>query len=136
MWRIRQALSSFMYGRYGTDKLYWALVITWFVLTLINNFIGSYLLYILGIALMVFAFFRVFSRNIVKRQAENARFLKFWNSVAAWFKLLGQRIRDIGSKRYRRCKSCRAVLRLPIKRGTNSVRCPGCGQSFKVTIII
>ena len=136
MWRIKQALASFMYGRYGTDKLYWALFASWLVLTVINGFIGSYLLYLLGLGIIAFALFRAFSRNIYKRQAENARYLKIKPSLASGFKLFGPRIRDIGSKRYRRCKICRAVLRLPIKRGTNTVRCPGCGRNFKVTIII
>lgn len=136
MWRIKQAIATFMYGRYGPDKLYWALVISWAVINFANRFIGSLLLYILALGLLGFAFFRLFSKNIAKRRSENLGFLKFWGSVAGWFKLLGQRIRDIGSKRYRRCKNCRAVLRLPIKRGTHNVRCPGCKRDFKVTIII
>lgn len=135
MWRIKQALTNFMYGRYGADKLYWALVISWLVITLVNRFLGSVILYVLGLLLLGFAFFRFFSRNIAKRRSENLGFLKFWGSVGGWFSLLGKRIKDIGSKRYRRCKNCRAVLRLPIKRGTNSVRCPNCRKAFKVTIL-
>lgn len=136
MWKIKQAIASFMYGRYGVDKLYWALIISWLVLTVINRFVGSILLYFAGLALILFAFFRFFSRNIYKRQAENRGFIKFFASVKDWFKLLSSRFRDIGKKRYRKCKNCHAVLRLPIKRGTNNVRCPKCGSNIKVTIII
>lgn len=136
MWKIKQAIAAFMYGRYGADKLYWVLVGAWFIITLINRFVGSVLLYILGMAVILFAMFRFFSRNIVKRQCENTEFLKFFGKIKRVFQLFCQRVKDIGKKRYRKCKKCRAVLRLPIKRGTSSVKCPRCGNFMKVTILI
>ncbi|MBE6798905.1 MAG: hypothetical protein E7525_03920 [Ruminococcaceae bacterium] len=136
MWRLKQAIYSFMYGRYGVDKLYWALLAVWIVLSVVNAFVGSVLLWVLETAVAGFAFFRVLSRNIYRRQTENAKFLKISAGIKSGCSLSFQRVRDIFKKRYRRCKTCKSVLRLPIKRGTNTVRCPKCGNAFKVTIII
>lgn len=136
MWRLRQALYSFMYGRYGVDKLYWALMAVWLLLSVINIFAGSIYIYILELMVSGFAFFRVLSRNIYRRSAENSKFLKICSAIKQRIGLFVKRIKEIGKKRYRRCRHCKAVLRLPIKRGRNSVRCPRCGRDFKVTIII
>ena len=136
MWRIRQALASFMYGRYGVDKLYWFLFVIWALLSIVNTFIGSALLYFAGLFVLAYQFFRVFSKNISKRSRENQRFLRFFESTKSFLLLQVSRIRDIGKKRYRRCKNCKAVLRLPIKRGKKSVKCPKCNRTFEVFILI
>ena len=136
MWRLRQALASFMYGRYGVDKLYWFLFGIWAFLTVINAFIGSTLLYIAGLLVLGYQFFRVFSKNIYSRSRENQAFLRFFEKAKSIFALQTSRIRDIGKKRYRRCRNCKAVLRLPIKRGKKTVKCPKCNRTFDVFILI
>jgi hypothetical protein len=136
MWKIRQAIANFMYNRYGIDKLYWFLFALWAVLSVLNLFLDSFTVYLLELAVIGYSLFRVFSRNIYARQKENMAYLKIFTSVKGFFSLSVSRLRDICKKRYRRCKHCKAVLRLPIKRGTNNVCCPKCRKNFKVTIII
>lgn len=136
MWKIRQAIASFMYGRYGIDRLYWVLLGIWFVLSVGNMFVGSFIIALLEMAVMVLAIWRTMSRNIYQRRRENEQLTKCINSVNGAFSLTGQRIRDIGRKRYRKCKTCKAVLRLPINRGSHTVRCPRCAREFKVRILV
>ncbi len=124
-WRLRQAFASFMYGRYGVDTIYWILLVSALIISVASRITGSGILYVLQSILLFVALFRFFSRNIYKRRREN-------DAV----KLFLARFRDIGKKRYRKCNACKATLRLPIKRGKNTVRCPKCGNSFKVIIII
>ncbi|MBQ8837361.1 MAG: hypothetical protein IJ002_07655 [Clostridia bacterium] len=125
-----------MYGRYGGDQLYFALIIIFFVISVVNTFIGSYLLWILQYVLLIWAVYRYFSRNIYKRRQENRKFLGIWQSIKNFFAYLGDKFRDRKVCRYRKCKHCHAALRLPIKKGKNSVKCPRCGKSFKVNIWI
>ena len=33
---------------------------------------------------------------------------------------------------YKRCPKCHQVLKLPLKKGTHTVKCPECGNSFTV----
>ena len=72
-----------MIGRYGIDKLWSVLLIFFFVIILLANAfykvskITYYAIEIMAFVLFVFAIFRVFSKNIEARRAENAKWLKF-----------------------------------------------------------
>ncbi|MBQ8187309.1 MAG: hypothetical protein IJX93_04150 [Clostridia bacterium] len=124
----------FMYGRYGVDQLYYALFIAWGVIAVINCFADSLLLSILGTALVVWMFWRSMSRNLVKRRAENEKFLTFWKPVKSWLILQRDRIRDRKTARYRTCTHCKAIVKLPVKKGKHTVVCPRCKGRFDVKI--
>lgn len=134
MGKIKNALYRFMYGRYGTDKLntvllwtYAVLVIAYMIVFLFveeNPFI--YICYLLiSWALIGIVIFRTMSRNIAKRRAENQKFTGF-------FKLWKNKWRDRKTHVYRKCKHCRAVLRLPKAKGKHTVVCPKCKNRFEV----
>ncbi len=68
-------LQRFMYGRYGTDQLYRTLIWAYFAIMMLGLILGRAIdikiytiISILGFALIAFAFFRVFSKNIEKRR--------------------------------------------------------------------
>ena len=134
MGKIKNALYRFMYGRYGTDKLNTVLLWTYAVLAIAymivflfveeNPFI--YICYLLiSWALIGIVIFRTMSRNIAKRRAENQKFTGF-------FKLWKNKWRDRKTHVYRKCKRCRAVLRLPKAKGKHTVVCPKCKNRFEV----
>ncbi|MEG2117770.1 MAG: hypothetical protein RRY76_01050 [Clostridia bacterium] len=131
---LKEKFAKFMYGRYGNDKFNIALLVLFFVLWFVNLFVSSKIIYVLTLLIIVYQLFRTFSRNTFKRQRENIAFLKIWNKIWPKIKLFFKRIKDITKFRYRTCPSCKAVLRLPRKRGTHSTRCPKCGNSFDVKI--
>lgn len=135
MGNFRNKLISFMYGRYGTDELYYGLFALWAVIAVVNMFVNSLILYFIGITAIVYMMFRAFSRNHEKRRRENRAFLKLWNPVKSWFILQRDKVRDRKTARYRRCKHCRVIIKLPNKKGDHTVRCPKCGERFDVHII-
>ena len=134
MWRIRQALARIMYGRSGIDRLYWYLLTVWLILSILNIFFGSYIINALELIVIFYAIYRVMSKNILRRQAENMAVLRMTETIKKWCKLQFSRIREIKYKRYRKCKSCGAVLRLPIRKGKHTVCCPKCKKEFEVKI--
>ena len=143
--RFRDRIARFMYGRYGFgygagDKFNYFLLVLYLILAVANGFIlyapVSYAVSVLSILIIVYIFFRMFSKNISKRQAENMKFLRIWNRVKGFFNLNFTKINEIRTKRYRRCPSCKAQLRLPRKRGKHSVVCPACGKRFEVNIFL
>ena len=75
-----------MYGRNGVDALSWALVVLEVVLSLLSAFIHvrgvSQALYFVSTALMFVVLLRIFSRDLARRQAENAKFLTWWTPKA------------------------------------------------------
>lgn len=134
-YRLRNTLMQFMVGRYGTDKLNNFLMVCYLILWVMSLFVrgavAGTILYLLTLALVVLVFFRMLSRNIPKRQAENERFLRWWSRISPWFRRQRDRIRDIRRWRYRQCPYCKAHLRLPIRRGRRTVTCPRCHSPFK-----
>lgn len=134
--RIRQ----FFYGRYGVDALYYALFVSflliWVVRIFVTNVPLAIILYIIELAAIAWMISRVFSKNIYARQKENEKFLGIFRKVRDFFVLQKNRIRDIKKYRYRKCPKCKAVLRLPARKGKNTVRCPRCDNKFEVNSIL
>jgi len=132
--RFRDRLARFFYGRYGTDALYYFLFGVYFVLWGALLFIGippvRLILSILQNCVFVWMIFRVFSRNTYKRRQENEAFLGFFKTIKNFFILTKNRIRDVKGFRYRKCTHCKAMLRLPKRKGEHPVICPRCKKRF------
>ena len=135
MGNFKNKLAGFMYGRYGMDELSYGLFGVYLVLLLVNLFIRSNIINILIYAVIFIVFFRTFSRNIYKRRRENEKFIKLWKPVKAKASLTIRRIKEIKTKRYRKCPHCKSVLRLPRKAGKHKVDCPRCHKEFEVHIL-
>ena len=101
--------ANFMQGRYGTDKLNNALcvllLILWFVNIFVWNRVARYIIDGIMLLIIVLICFRMFSRNIVARSAENRKFLPIYNAVTGWFKLTFKKIRDRKEYRYIKWRS-------------------------------
>lgn len=140
MWRLRERLSAFFYGRYGHDKFNTALLVLYVIFAVVNviarNVFAVRIFFFLQWTVLFVVLFRALSRNIPARRKENEWFLKNCSGLLDWFRLLVKRIKDIRYKRYRRCPHCKATIRLPIKKGKHTVKCPSCHINFKVFIII
>ncbi len=132
---FREKLMRFMYGRYGTDHLYYFMFAIWLILAVVGLIVRHPVFYIIGIVVMVLMIMRSMSKNIAQRRKENQFFLKFFNPVKREVLLLKDRIRDIRTARYRRCRHCKALIKLPKVTGKHTVRCPKCGEKFDVHII-
>lgn len=131
--KLLDRFNRFMYGRYGADPLFYALIILYVIFTVLAR-IFSPLFLVLAYAAFIWSVFRYFSTNIYKRREENRKFLGIWQKIKNYFAYLRDRFRDRKTCRYRKCKHCHAALRLPIKKGNHSVKCPRCGKSFDVHI--
>ena len=124
-----------MNGRYGGDQLSIALLVLSIVLmallrllALALNFAGIELLAYLP---MIFAVFRIFSRNIYKRQQENQKFLKFWQPIQSSLKFSKTKWRDRKTHKYFTCPNCKAKLRVPRQGGKKiQVTCAKCKTRF------
>ena len=124
--KMGNAFARFMYGRNGGDQL--GLFIIWaaIALNIINIFVQSDAAYAavsaVSTVLMVWALFRMFSKNLQKRRAENAKFLQ-----KVWWPIKGKlhRMKDKDHK-YFTCPTCRTVCRVPKGKGKIVITCPKC----------
>jgi len=136
MGQFRERLIRFMYGRYGIDQLYYALAILCFILMVVNSFIHSPVIAIIMWFLLLIMIFRSFSKNIYRRRKENEKFMEIWTWIKKKTLFTIRRIKEIKSHRYHRCPHCKAMLRLPYKRGKHTVQCPKCSKEFKIHVIL
>ena len=130
MRRFRDALCRFMYGRNGVDALNWALFALELALSVVCSFVRAHavasVLSFLSFVLMFIVLIRIFSRNLARRQAENAKFLTWWTPKANAIRGAQARRADKAHK-YVRC-SCGAYCRVPKNIGKVELTCPKCGK--------
>ena len=127
---MRENLRQFMIVRYGTDGLNQFLSIASLVLLLIAIISRVSLFTYLGAALLIFYYYRTFSRNISKRTEENYKFYTLKDRVDNKFKGWKEQWANRKVYHYYRCPQCRQKLRVPRGRGRIQISCPRCGTQF------
>ncbi len=117
----------FMYGRYGIDALYrglfWIYLSTIFIGVILGGAIDKRIyttISILGLGIIIFAFYRVFSKNIEKRRMENQKWLVFENKIKKEFRLIKDKWKFRKTHVFRKCPKCKAVLRLKKQKGNKT----------------
>jgi predicted membrane protein len=132
--RISDGFRKFMYGRYGTDQLNMFLVVVclllWLLSILIPVTVVQTILGILSYAAVLYALFRMMSRNYDKRRRENDWFVEVTGPVVRTFNRLRRDITD-REYRYYQCPSCGQTLRVPRGKGKIKMTCRKCGTSFQ-----
>lgn len=128
----------FMIGRYGFDTLSGFLlvlsVLLWLVNVFVWNHIASLVLLAIEMGLVALVVFRALSRNINMRALENRRFKKVYDPASKWVRLQIKKFRERKDYKYLKCPSCKAQLRVRNQKGDHGVRCPKCGNNFRVKI--
>ena len=74
---MREKLQRFMSGRNGTDDLSKCCLVVAMAALIISMFSRWTLFYILGLVLLIYAYWRTFSKNVPKRYEENQKYLNF-----------------------------------------------------------
>lgn len=142
---IKERIAEFMYGRNGIDDLYHFLFWVIIILSLVNLYFKSWVLSSIGTLILVYAAFRVLSKNVYRRQNENKFYLTCLGKIRGVYRrarkiissrldVLRSRWRDRKTHVYRRCPQCKNTLRLPKSRGKHTAACPCCDARFDITI--
>ena len=151
--RLRSSMGRFMVGRNGVDALNHALLagyIGLWVLRIIPLLLRAGLVLRLMDVLMnvgaVLLIFRMLSRNLPRRQAENQKWLSWQNSILRKCRRLGipesiqkakLSLQGAAARRadkthkYFTCKNCKAICRVPAGKGKIVITCPKCGARIK-----
>ena len=132
--RIGNAMVRFMYGRNGMDQLNRALIFLYLglcvlrtiLLLALESIVPARIADVLLWGVLVGLFFRMFSKNLSKRRAENAAYM---NKVVYPLRQALSRSRDKEHK-YFTCPNCRTVCRVPRGKGRIVITCPKCGAEI------
>ena len=128
--RFNGWFARFMYGRYGSDQLNVVLLVFGLAISLAGSFSRLPWLAYLSWVPFFAVIFRMFSRNIVRRRGENARFMTVAGPAIRWVKLRRTIHRD-KDHLYFKCPNCGQQLRAPRGKGKITVNCRNCGVSFE-----
>jgi hypothetical protein len=128
-------IERIFYGRNGIDGF------SIFLLFLAMILMYSRWTWILGIALIVYALFRCFSKNVGKRQAEQWKFqscayavgrffVRHTVKIRKFFRFQSLKMKNRKTTVYFKCPKCKNKLSLPRHKGKLAVTCTVCGNQF------
>ena len=131
---MKEKIFQFMAGRNGNDALNRFLLGAVLVLILLGTIfsrsaVGRLMLPV-ALVLMGFAYFRMFSRNRMKRAEENGRYLRLRESVLSNIRVGKEQWAQRKDYKFFVCPSCKTRLRVPKGRGKIKIVCRKCGNSF------
>ena len=128
--KIRSSFASFMAGRYGADQLGMTMFWTALILSIVGSFSRVGLLTLMADALLLLMFWRMLSKDRLKRQHENQTYLQKTygarKAVTEWI----NRVKNGKKYRYFTCPQCKKRLRVPRGVGNITITCKGCGNKF------
>lgn len=120
---------QFLQGRYGTDQFSIFLLLSYFFLRGLSVVLNLVILIFISIFTLVWAYYRIFSRNIIARQQENQKYLRYtapyWDKFN--FFILSHKDKE---HRYFRCPNCQQRLRTPRDKGKIHITCSTCHHTF------
>ena len=138
---MREKLARFMVGRNGADALSKFFLYVALVLIVITMFSHNAILYLLGIAALVYSYFRMMSRNVSKRYYENQQYLRMTDKIRDKFRGASatakyQKRKAVYEREQKKiykldyCPSCKQKIRVPKGKGKIMITCPKCKMEF------
>ena len=127
---FRNFFRRLMSGRYGPDHLNAAIIILSLVFALLHIILRFMPLSYVSYTFFGVALFRMLSRNIFRRRAENDRFIRYWWPVRTKILRTFSRLKQRKTHKFIKCPVCRNTLRVPKRKGKIQITCPKCGERF------
>lgn len=126
---MREKIMRFMQGRYGNDRLGQAMLMVALACVVLSLFRIPFISTI-GLAILVLTYYRMFSRQIAKRAAENQKYMQLEWKVRAKLQKKKQSLAQRKTHRIYKCPNCRQKIRVPRNRGRIAIRCRKCNTEF------
>ena len=110
-------MQSFMMGRYGADEFAKFTMGIALVFIVLSIFIRSGVLDLMGMAAIVYTYFRMFSRNISKRYQENQKYLSKTATLRSRFQKEKRMMEQRKTHHIYTCPGCSQKIRIPKGKG-------------------
>lgn len=127
---MKEKMMRFMQGRYGVDSfnrfLMWVMIAS-AALSVVTR-IG--LFYWVSIVVLIYAYYRMLSRDYAKRSAENQKYMQVTYRLRTSVNQAKKRLKDRKTHRIFKCPQCRQKIRVPKGHGKIAIRCPKCATEF------
>ena len=130
MQKLKNFIYKTMYGRYGVDQFSRFLSTISLVELLLNLLTGWRIFNTLFLVTVIYNCFRIYSKNIYKRQMENVKFLELQRKYGGTFAKKWAHLKQRKTHVFFKCPSCKLKMRTPKGQGEKHVTCPKCGTQF------
>lgn len=132
---MKEKFIRFMQGRYRVDQLSKFLMGVALVSIVLSVFVrrGTVLYAVLdtlGIAAIIYVYFRIFSRDIQKRYAENQKYLSMTSKLRTRFQKEKNLMEQRKTYHIYKCPGCGQKIRIPKGKGKIEISCPKCSTKF------
>lgn len=132
---MKEKFIKFMQGRYGVDQFSKFTMGVALVAIVVSIFVkrGSLLgavLDIVGLLAIVYTYFRIFSRNIQKRYAENQKYLGMTGKLRLRMNKEKNLMEQRKTHHIYTCPGCSQKIRVPKGKGKIEIDCPKCHNKF------
>jgi hypothetical protein len=101
-----------------------------FILIIGLGFLLNRYTMIVGVVIIGYALFRIFSRNKTARFREEIYFENLLRKFVFFFKGFIQRVKDNKTHKILKCPKCSQKLRVPRHKGKINITCRKCGNHF------
>lgn len=128
---MREKLQRFMMGRYGVDSLNKFLLVVSLVLIVISTFSRVPVIDLMGLAVLAYSYFRMLSRNVQKRYAENVTYMRMTEKIRRFFKNKKTHVTQFKTHKFFKCPTCHQDIRVPRGKGQIRITCPKCRCEFE-----
>ncbi len=121
---------NFMIGRYGVDQFSRALIVLSLLISAFTTLTRLTGLVIIAYIPIIYALYRMFSKDIQKRSKENVAYMKYFGDFKR--KLNNLKLWLVGTKthKYYTCSKCKQTIRVPRGKGKIAITCPKCKAEF------
>ena len=122
-----------MIGRNGNDDLNRFLLAVDLILILLSVLFSRGIGRIfspLALVLLGLTYYRMFSRDLMRRSDENFRFIQLKERLLSGFRVKKEQWCQRKDYKFFVCPACKATLRVPKGRGKIKIVCRKCGNSF------
>ena len=126
---MREKFARFMMGRYGNDRLNQCLLPLAMILLILSWFTTD-AFYMVAVLILVYAYYRMFSKNTYKRYAENQRFVQWECKMKGKLNKKKKELSQLKTHHIYKCPNCKQKIRVPRGRGKIAISCRKCGTEF------
>lgn len=128
---MKEKFQRFMMGRYGADGLSKIYIAVAFILLIVSMFSKLNIIYILAMLILVYTYYRMFSRNIPKMYAQNQKYLNLRYKIAAKWGSIKKHWAQRKEFHFYKCPKCKQKIRVPKGKGKICITCPKCRTEFE-----
>lgn len=127
---MKEKFRKFMIGRYGADQLSRVYLVATLILLVLSMITGVQLFYIVALVLLVYMYYRMFTKNVAKMYAQNQKYLNFRYQVVVKWNNTKKHWAQRKEFHFYKCPGCHQKVRVPKGKGKICITCPKCKTEF------